>query len=167
MAILAYLDWIQTRYAPATLLAESISYHPQACKAGPIPLAFSAFYGVKGSRRMNITVVGTGYVGLVTGACFSDWGHHVLCVDNDEGKIDQLKQLRMPIYEEGLEELVKRNVAAGRLRFTTSIAEGTHFAEVIFVAVGTPPGYRGAANLSYVEQVGRLVAEHMNDYSCS
>ncbi|MCS6770810.1 MAG: UDP-glucose/GDP-mannose dehydrogenase family protein [Kiritimatiellae bacterium] len=113
---------------------------------------------------MNITVVGTGYVGLVTGACFSDWGHNVLCVDNDENKIRMLKHLQMPIYEVGLEDLVKRNVAAGRLHFTTSIAEGTHFAEVIFIAVGTPPGYRGAANLSYVEQVGRQVAEHMTDY---
>ena len=113
---------------------------------------------------MNITVVGTGYVGLVTGACFSDWGHNVLCVDNDENKVKQLKQLQMPIYEDGLEELVKRNVAAGRLHFTTSIEEGTKFAEVIFIAVGTPPGYRGAANLSYVEQVGRQVAEHMTSY---
>ncbi|MBW7907713.1 MAG: UDP-glucose/GDP-mannose dehydrogenase family protein [Kiritimatiellae bacterium] len=113
---------------------------------------------------MNITVVGTGYVGLVTGACFSDWGHNVLCVDNDENKVKMLKQLQMPIYEDGLEELVKRNVAAGRLHFTSSIAEGVKFAEVIFIAVGTPPGYRGAANLSYVEQVGRGVAEHMTDY---
>lgn len=113
---------------------------------------------------MNITVVGTGYVGLVTGACFSDWGHNVLCVDNDENKVKMLKQLQMPIYEDGLEELVRRNVAAGRLHFTASIEEGTQFAEVIFIAVGTPPGYRGAANLSYVEQVGRQVAEHMTSY---
>ncbi len=113
---------------------------------------------------MNITVVGTGYVGLVTGACFSDWGHHVLCVDNDENKVKMLKQLKMPIYEDGLEELVQRNVAAGRLHFTSSIEEGTQFAEVIFIAVGTPPGYRGAANMSYVEQVARQVAEHMTAY---
>jgi UDPglucose 6-dehydrogenase len=113
---------------------------------------------------MNITVVGTGYVGLVTGACFSDIGHNVLCVDNDDSKIDALKKLHMPIYEEGLEDLVRRNVAAGRLHFTTSIKEGTDFAEVIFIAVGTPPGYRGAANLSYVEQVGRQVAENMTAY---
>ena len=113
---------------------------------------------------MNITVVGTGYVGLVTGACFSDWGHHVLCVDNDENKVKMLKQLKMPIYEDGLEELVQRNVAAGRLHFTSSIEEGSQFAEVIFIAVGTPPGYRGAANMSYVEQVARQVAEHMTAY---
>ncbi|HMP73648.1 MAG TPA: UDP-glucose/GDP-mannose dehydrogenase family protein [Kiritimatiellia bacterium] len=113
---------------------------------------------------MNITVVGTGYVGLVTGACFSDWGHNVLCVDNDQRKVDMLKRLEMPIYEIGLEELVKRNVAEGRLHFTNSIKEGTEFAEVIFIAVGTPPGYRGAANMSYVEQVGRQVAENMSSY---
>ena len=113
---------------------------------------------------MNITVVGTGYVGLVSGACFADWGHTVLCVDNDPRKIEMLKQNRMPIYEEGLEEVVRRCAAAGRLRFTTSLKEGTEFAEVLFIAVGTPPGYRGAADLSYVEQVGRQVAESMNAY---
>ncbi len=113
---------------------------------------------------MNITVVGTGYVGLVTGACFAEWGHKVLCVDNDEQKVQQLKSLHMPIYEIGLEELVKRNVETGRLKFTTSIKEGTEFAEAIFIAVGTPPGYKGAANMSYVEQVGRQVAENMTSY---
>ena len=113
---------------------------------------------------MNITVVGTGYVGLVTGACFADWGHHVLCVDNDESKVDMLKRLEMPIYEDGLLEIVKKNVSEGRLHFTSSIKEGTAFAEVIFIAVGTPPGYRGAANMSYVEQVGRSVAENMTAY---
>lgn len=113
---------------------------------------------------MNITVVGTGYVGLVTGACFSDWGHNVLCVDNDEKKVQMLRQMHMPIYEDGLLDLVKKNVDAGRLKFTTSIKEGTDFAEAIFIAVGTPPGYRGAADLSYVEQVGRAVAENMTSY---
>lgn len=113
---------------------------------------------------MNITIVGTGYVGLVTGACFSDWGHNVMCIDNDQRKVDMLKRMEMPIYEEGLEDLVRRNVAAGRLHFSNSIKEGTEFAEVIFIAVGTPPGYRGAANLSYVEQVGRQVAENMDGY---
>lgn len=113
---------------------------------------------------MKITIVGTGYVGLVSGACFSDIGHDVLCVDNDERKIKMLKANKLPIYEPGLEEIVARNVAAGRLRFTSSIEEGTDFAEVIFIAVGTPPGYKGQANLSYVEQVGRKVAEHMTSY---
>lgn len=113
---------------------------------------------------MNITIVGTGYVGLVTGATFSEIGHHVLCVDNNTEKIEMLERLEMPIYEEGLQEIIERNVKAGRLHFSTSIKEGTDFAEVIFIAVGTPPGYRGQANLSYVEQVGRAVAEHMTSY---
>jgi len=115
-------------------------------------------------KDMKITVVGTGYVGLVTGACFAEVGHDVMCVDNDESKIAMLRRMEMPIYEIGLQELVERNVAEKRLHFTTSIEEGTDFAEVIFIAVGTPPGYRGEANLSYVEQVGRTVAEHMTSY---
>lgn len=113
---------------------------------------------------MKITIVGTGYVGLVTGTCFAEIGHDVLCVDNDERKVKVLKSGKMPIYEPGLEEMVRRNVAAGRLKFSPSIEEGTAFAEVIFIAVGTPPGYQGQANLSYVEQVGRKVAEHMTSY---
>ena len=94
---------------------------------------------------MKITVVGTGYVGLVTGACFSEVGHDVLCVDNNEKKVAMLNRLEMPIYEDGLEPMVRKNVAEGRLRFTSSIKEGTDFAEVIFVAVGTPPGRSGEA----------------------
>ena len=113
---------------------------------------------------MNITVVGTGYVGLVTGTCFAEMGHNVLCVDNDARKVEMLKNLQMPIYEVGLEDMVKRNVDADRLNFTESIEEGTDFAEVIFIAVGTPPGYKGQANLSYVEQVGRQVAGCMKSY---
>ncbi len=113
---------------------------------------------------MKISVVGTGYVGLVTGACFSDAGHDVLCIDNDPKKIDMLHSGVMPIYEPGLDVIVERNVKAGRLRFSTSIKEGTDFAEVIFIAVGTPPGVGGEANMTYVEQVGRQVAEHMTDY---
>jgi len=103
-------------------------------------------------------------VGLVTGATFAEIGHDVLCVDNDEGKIRKLRNLQMPIHEEGLADVVTRNVKAGRLNFSTSIAEGTDHAEVIFIAVGTPPGYRGEANMSYVERVGREVAQHMNSY---
>ena len=113
---------------------------------------------------MNITIVGTGYVGLVTGACFADWGHNVLCVDNNEKKVAMLRRGEMPIYEVGLAEIVARCVKDGRLAFSASIAEGTKFAEVIFIAVGTPPGYRGEANMSYVEQVGRQVAQHMDGY---
>lgn len=113
---------------------------------------------------MNITIVGTGYVGLVTGATFSEIGHNVLCVDNDDSKVAKLRNLEMPIYEDGLEKIVTRNVKEGRLHFTNSIKEGTDFSEVIFIAVGTPPGYRGEANMSYVEQVGREVAKHMTSY---
>jgi len=113
---------------------------------------------------MKITVVGTGYVGLVTGACFAEVGHDVLCVDNDTRKIEMLEKMQMPIYEDGLEEMVRKNHDEGRLKFTTSIKEGTEFAEVIFVAVGTPPGPGGEANMSYVEQVGRQVAEYMTSY---
>ncbi|NLB64971.1 MAG: UDP-glucose/GDP-mannose dehydrogenase family protein [Lentisphaerae bacterium] len=113
---------------------------------------------------MKISIVGTGYVGLVTGACFSDAGHEVMCIDNDPKKIEMLHRGEMPIYEPGLEELVERNVKAGRLHFTTSIKEGTEFAEVIFIAVGTPPGVGGEANMTYVEQVGREVAENMTSY---
>jgi UDPglucose 6-dehydrogenase len=113
---------------------------------------------------MKVTVVGTGYVGLVTGTCFAQMGHEVLCIDNNQVKIDMLNRLEMPIYEEGLEEMVQENVAAGRLKFSSCIKEGTDFAEVIFIAVGTPPGYKGEANMSYVESVGREVAENMTSY---
>ncbi len=113
---------------------------------------------------MKITIVGTGYVGLVTGTTFAEIGHDVLCVDNDARKVDNLRNLQMPIYEEGLEEITVRNVKAGRLRFSTSIKEGTEFSEVIFIAVGTPPGHGGEANMSYVEQVGREVAANMKSY---
>jgi UDPglucose 6-dehydrogenase len=113
---------------------------------------------------MRITIVGTGYVGLVTGATFAEIGHEVMCVDNDQRKVARLRAGEMPIYEEGLEPIVRRNVAAGRLRFSTEIAEGTAYAEVIFVAVGTPPGFGGEANMSYVERVGREVAQNMNSY---
>lgn len=113
---------------------------------------------------MKITIVGTGYVGLVTGTTFAEIGHDVLCVDNDMKKVEMLRRLEMPIYEEGLEEMVGRNVKAGRLRFSPSIKEGTEFSEVIFIAVGTPPAKGGEANMSYVERVGREVAENMKSY---
>lgn len=113
---------------------------------------------------MNVTIVGTGYVGLVTGTTFAELGHHVCCVDNDQRKVDLLNNRHMPIFEEGLEEIVVRNMDAGRLTFTSSIRDGVQFSEVIFIAVGTPPGYRGEANMSYVEKVGRAVAENMDAY---
>ncbi len=113
---------------------------------------------------MKITIVGTGYVGLVTGVCFSEFGHDVMCIDNNEKKVEMLHDMKMPIYEIGLEEMCRRNYEAGRLRFSTSLKEGTEFADVIFIAVGTPPGYRGQANMVYVEQVAREVAANMTSY---
>ena len=88
---------------------------------------------------MKITIIGTGYVGLVTGTCFAEVGHQVICVDKDEEKVKVLRAGRMPIYEPGLDELVKKNVAAGRLSFTPSTPEGVHKSDVVFIAVPTPP----------------------------
>ncbi len=110
----------------------------------------------------NITVIGTGYVGLVTGACIADLGNRVVCVDINEQKIEGLKQGVMPIYEPGLEELVARNVRAGRLSFTTSYAEGLKEAEFVFIAVGTPEGVDGEADLRYVRMAARSIAEVMD-----
>ncbi|HOP81076.1 MAG TPA: 2-dehydropantoate 2-reductase N-terminal domain-containing protein, partial [Armatimonadota bacterium] len=96
---------------------------------------------------MNICVIGTGYVGLVTGAVFADLGNDVICVDKDESKIEMLKQSEMPIYEPGLEEMVVRNVVDSRLAFSTDIGEGVRKSEVVFIAVGTPPAEDGYADL--------------------
>lgn len=113
---------------------------------------------------MKITVFGTGYVGLVTGACLADTGHQVMCVDVDQTKIDGLKQGRMPIYEAGLETLVKQNYASGNLRFTTNAVEGVAFGELQFIAVGTPPDEDGSADLQYVLAVASTIAEHMAEH---
>ncbi len=113
---------------------------------------------------MKITVVGTGYVGLVSGACFSEVGIDVTCVDIDKEKIENLKKGIIPIYEPGLESIVERNVAKNRLHFTTSLAESLPGCEVIFSAVGTPPDEDGSADLSYVLSVAREVGQHMQDY---
>ncbi len=113
---------------------------------------------------MNITVVGTGYVGLVTGTCLADVGNHVVCVDTDLAKIDGLKQGVLPIYEPGLEQLVEDNSSAGRLDFTTDISHGVNHGKVLFIAVGTPPDEDGSADLQYVLQVARSIGEHMDDY---
>jgi UDPglucose 6-dehydrogenase len=110
----------------------------------------------------NIAVVGTGYVGLVTGTCLADLGNRVACVDINEQKIEDLKQGVMPIYEPGLEELVARNVQAGRLSFTTSYVEGLKEAEFVFIAVGTPEGVDGEADLRYVRMAARSIAEVMD-----
>lgn len=113
---------------------------------------------------MRLAVIGTGYVGLVTGACFSELGHDVVCVDVDEAKINALNNGEVPIYEPGLEELVKTNREQGRLTFTTDAAAAIEQSLVIFIAVGTPPQEDGTADLQYVLQVARTVGEHMNEY---
>ena len=111
---------------------------------------------------MNITVVGSGYVGLVTGACIAEMGNTVYCVDVDKSKIDNLKQGILPIYEPGLEEIVTENHSAGRLHFTTSLSEAVEQSEVFFIAVGTPPGEDGSADLRYVLEVARQIGDTLN-----
>ena len=113
---------------------------------------------------MKITVIGTGYVGLVTGTCLAEVGNEVLCLDVDPTKIEILKSGGIPIYEPGLEDMVKRNVAAGRLFFTTDIEESVKFGQIQFIAVGTPPDEDGSADLQYVVAAARNIGRHMTDY---
>lgn len=113
---------------------------------------------------MNITVIGSGYVGLVTGTCLAEVGNHVCCLDVDPVKIATLQQGGIPIYEPGLNEMVQRNVAAGRLFFTTDIAAAVAFGEIQFIAVGTPPDEDGSADLQYVLSAARNIGLHMTDY---
>lgn len=113
---------------------------------------------------MRLTIIGTGYVGLVTGTCFAEVGHQVVCVDRDETKVKTLKSGGMPIYEPGLDELVKKNVAAGRLSFTSSTPEGVEKSDVIFIAVPTPPLPDGSVDLSFIEGVAREIAASMTSY---
>jgi UDPglucose 6-dehydrogenase len=113
---------------------------------------------------VKLSIVGTGYVGLVTGACFAEAGHQVICVDNDPKKVETLQAGGIPIYEPGLEEIVKRNVANGRLRFTGQIADGVANSEVIFIAVPTPPKPDGSVDMSFVEKVAREIAATMTEY---
>jgi len=113
---------------------------------------------------MKLTIIGTGYVGLVSGTCFAEVGHQVICVDNDAAKVKMLQGGGIPIYEPGLEELVKKNVAAGRLKFTASTAEGVEKSDVIFIAVPTPPQPDGSVDLSYIERVARDIAAAMTSY---
>ncbi|MCK4573747.1 MAG: UDP-glucose/GDP-mannose dehydrogenase family protein, partial [candidate division Zixibacteria bacterium] len=113
---------------------------------------------------MNICIVGTGYVGLVAGTCLSDFGMNVICVDNDKKKISRLKKGEVPIYEIGLEQLIKRNIKLGRLRFSTDLEEAVKRSLVIFIGVGTPENEDGTSNMSYVHEVAREIGRAMNDY---
>lgn len=114
---------------------------------------------------MKIAVVGTGYVGLVTGTCFAETGNHVTCVDIDKNKVDQMKAGQIPIYEPGLEELFLRNSEEGRLQFTTNLAEGIDGAKVIFLALPTPPGEDGSADLKYILQVANDLGPLLKEYT--
>src|ERR1043166_1232089 len=113
---------------------------------------------------MKLTIIGTGYVGLVTGACFAEVGHHVICVDNNEEKVQLLQGGGIPIYEPGLEELVKKNVAAKRLRFTSRTKDGVDNSDVVFIAVPTPPQNDGSVDLSFIESVAREIAGAMTSH---
>ncbi len=113
---------------------------------------------------MKLAVVGTGYVGLVTGTCFAEMGNYVICVDNDVTKIDMLNNGQIPIWEPGLEEMVQRNATEGRLKFTTDIKTAVEESLVVFIAVGTPPDEDGSADLQYVLAVAEDIARSMNDY---
>ena len=113
---------------------------------------------------MKICVVGTGYVGLVTGACLADFGHHVVGVDKDVRKIDALKNGEIPIFEPGLDELVRRNAREGRMQFTTDLGPAVRDSQAIFIAVGTPPLPDGRADLTFILQVAQSIGEHLNDY---
>src|ERR1700730_14839741 len=113
---------------------------------------------------MKIAIIGSGYVGLVTGACFAEVGHEVICVDNDERKVKALRNGKIPIYEPGLEQLVQRNVSDHRLQFTGSIEQGVDNSQVVFIAVPTPPQIDGSVDLTYIERVAREIASVLKEY---
>ena len=113
---------------------------------------------------MKIAVVGTGYVGLVVGACLAETGNDVICVDKLDAKVRMLRRGRMPIYEPGLEELVHRNVKRKRLTFTTQLAKAVRASEIIFIAVGTPQGEDGSADLTHVLDVAKVIGRALNKY---
>ncbi|HXA45672.1 MAG TPA: UDP-glucose/GDP-mannose dehydrogenase family protein, partial [Candidatus Angelobacter sp.] len=113
---------------------------------------------------MKLCIIGTGYVGLVSGTCFAEVGHQVICVDNNAEKVKMLQAGGIPIYEPGLEELVKKNVAAGRLSFATSTTEAVQKSDVVFIAVPTPPQTDGSVDLSYIEKVARDIAAAITSY---
>jgi UDPglucose 6-dehydrogenase len=118
----------------------------------------------RGGKNMKICIIGTGYVGLVTGTCLSDFGLEVTCVDKDSEKIKGLNSGEVPIYEPNLESLIKKNVTAGRLGFTTDIKKAVIQSKAIFIAVGTPPNNDGSANLTQIEKVAQQIATSMNEY---
>ena len=113
---------------------------------------------------MKLAIIGTGYVGLVTGTCFAEVGHEVICVDNDPAKIKVLQAGGIPIFEPGLEDLVRKNTQAGRLSFTVSTAEGVRKSDVVFIAVPTPPLPDGSVDMSFIEKVAREIAAAMTSY---
>jgi UDPglucose 6-dehydrogenase len=113
---------------------------------------------------MDISIIGSGYVGLVTGACFADVGHNVICVDNDRRKVEALRSGKVPIYEPGLEEVIHRNVSAHRLRFTESTEDGVKHSQVVFIAVPTPPLVDGSVDLTFIEKVAREIAAVLKEY---
>ena len=113
---------------------------------------------------MKVTIIGTGYVGLVSGACFADLGNDVLCLDVDASRVDMLEAGRIPIYEPGLEQLVRHNLAAGRLRFTTDVEQSVAHGGVQIIAVGTPANADGSANMHFVLDAARAIGRHMSEY---
>jgi UDPglucose 6-dehydrogenase len=125
---------------------------------------FAVYLNNYNNSNMKITIVGTGYVGLVTGTCFAEVGINVVCVDIDKTKVDNLKKGVSPIYEPGLDAMIERNIEKGRLMFTTDLSTCVNDADVIFIAVGTPPDEDGSADLKYVLDVARTVGKHMNKH---
>src|SRR5213082_3687039 len=113
---------------------------------------------------MDLAIIGSGYVGLVTGAFFADVGHNVICIDNDAQKIKQLQAGKVPIYEPGLEEVIHRNVSAQRLRFTGNIQDGVDNSQIVFIAVPTPQQPDGSVDLSFIEKVAREIANVLTSY---
>ena len=113
---------------------------------------------------MNVTIFGSGYVGLVTGACLAEVGNHVVCMDVDQGKIDRLNSGEIPIYEPGLDELIQRAREQGNIEFTTDLEKAVGHGLFQMIAVGTPPGEDGSADLQYVLAVAESIGQHMNDY---
>ncbi|MDA7598178.1 UDP-glucose 6-dehydrogenase, partial [bacterium] len=113
---------------------------------------------------MKLTIIGSGYVGLTTGACFAEVGHEVMCVDNNAEKVATLLKGDIPIYEPGLAEIVTKNVAAGRLKFTTNTPEGVDHGNVVFIAVPTPPNPDGSVDLKFIEKVAREIAPAIHSY---